>query len=294
MPLTCIAVDWSGALRGARRKIWLAEAREGRLVRVECGRSREEVVEHLAVEIPHERLAVGLDFAFSMPEWFVREQGASRAVDLWPLVARHAEAWLRDCKPPFWGRRGRPRPPIDDERSPFRRTEGEHTPVAGIRAKSVFQIGGAGAVGTGSLRGMPHLARLRSAGFAIWPFDPPEPPLALEIYPRLLTGAIPKRSRVARDLYLASRAPDLPAELRAHAASTEDAFDAAVSALAMARHLAPERLALSRHPSDAIEGRIWSCAVDPLAGCHPGRSVSAPSPARGEGLPDAREPPARG
>jgi hypothetical protein len=266
MPLTCIAVDWSGALRGARRKIWLAEAREGRLVRVECGRSREELIEHLAGEVRRAgELAVGLDFAFSMPEWFVREQGAACASELWPRVGERAETWLRDCEPPFWGRRGRCRPAPDDARSPFRRTEGEHTPVAGIRAKSVFQIGGAGAVGTGSLRGMPLLARLRAAGFAIWPFDPPHPPLVVEIYPRLLTGPIAKRSSVARELYLASRAHGVPRELRARAASSEDAFDAAVSALAMARHLAPQRLALSRHPSDAIEGRIWSCPVDPLA-----------------------------
>ena len=267
MPLTCIAVDWSGALQGARRKIWLAEARQGRLVRVECGRGREEMVEHLAAQLPRAGdLAVGLDFAFSMPEWFVREQGAASAPELWPLVGQRAEAWLRDCRPPFWGRRGRRRPPLDGERSPFRRTEGEHTPVAGIRAKSVFQIGGAGAVGTGSLRGMPLLARLRAAGFSIWPFDPPRAPLVVEIYPRLLTGPIPKRSRVARELYLASRAPDLPRELRLRAASTEDAFDAAVSALAMARHLAPERLALAPHPSDAIEGRIWSCSKEPFRG----------------------------
>ena len=46
--------------------------------------------------------------------------------------------------------------------------------VRGIAPKSVFQIGGAGSVGTASLRGMPVLQRLREAGFAVWPFDRPE------------------------------------------------------------------------------------------------------------------------
>ena len=34
-----------------------------------------------------------------------------------------------------------------------------------------FQIGGAGAVGTGSIRGMPHLLTLARNGFGIWPFS---------------------------------------------------------------------------------------------------------------------------
>lgn len=53
----------------------------------------------------------------------------------------------------------------------LRRTDRERPAVGGIRPTSGFQIGGAGAVGTGAVRGMPMLARLRAAGFAIWPFD---------------------------------------------------------------------------------------------------------------------------
>ena len=41
--------------------------------------------------------------------------------------------------------------------------------LTSVRPKSTFQIGGAGAVGTGSLRGMPHLLTLREAGCAVWP-----------------------------------------------------------------------------------------------------------------------------
>src|SRR5207249_2347049 len=101
--------------------------------------------------------------------------------------------------------------------------------------KSVFQIAGAGAVGTGSLRGMPALLDLRAAGFAIWPFDPPRLPMAVEIYPRWLTGRVNKSSPIARALYLATRFGEENRALLRTAASSEDAFDAAVSALRMAR-----------------------------------------------------------
>ena len=47
-----IAVDWSGAKTGARRKMWLAEVCGGRLQRLESGRDRCELIEHLfAAEI---------------------------------------------------------------------------------------------------------------------------------------------------------------------------------------------------------------------------------------------------
>ena len=57
-------------------------------------------------------------------------------------------------------------------------------------------------MGTGSIRGMPMLARLHHAGFHLWPFQAAELPLALEIYPRLFTGAVVKSSRDARMAYL--------------------------------------------------------------------------------------------
>ena len=39
-----LAVDWSGARTGELRSIWLAEARDGRTVRLEGGRYREQLV----------------------------------------------------------------------------------------------------------------------------------------------------------------------------------------------------------------------------------------------------------
>ena len=161
------------------------------------------------------------------------------------------------CQPPCWGRPDRHCPETSPE-ARFRRTELEVPGTAGIRPKSVFQIGGAGAVGTGSLRGMRLLHRLHAAGFSIWPFDPPGWPRVVEIYPRLLTEAVNKSSAAARADHLDARHPELGADLRRRAASSEDAFDAAFSALVMARHL-DELIALApaTDPKERLEGWIW-------------------------------------
>ena len=95
-----------------------------------------------------------------------------------------------------------------------------------------------GAVGTGSIRGMPHLARLRTEGFSIWPFHEARPPLVLEIYPRLLTGDVIKADFDAREAYLAkAECPEIDDSLACKVMHSEDAFDAAVSAVVMSRHL---------------------------------------------------------
>jgi hypothetical protein len=104
-------------------------------------------------------MIVGLDFAFSFPAWFVRQQGCKTAHDLWAACEERGEDWLSVCALPFWGLPGR-MCLTDAAAHRFRQTE-EHAPtVAGIRPKSVFQIGGAGAVGKASVRGMAMLARL--------------------------------------------------------------------------------------------------------------------------------------
>ncbi|HMC04937.1 MAG TPA: hypothetical protein VKJ83_05640, partial [Actinomycetota bacterium] len=141
----------------------------------------------------------------------------------------------------------------------FRRTELEIPPVGpgAIRPKSVFQIGGAGAVGTGSIRGMALLARLRREGFSIWPFDRAGWPRVVEIYPRLLTGPVDKSVQSARTDYLTRLGWPADPALRERAASTEDAFDAAVSALGMDEH--QEDLAAPPPVPEiaALEGWIW-------------------------------------
>jgi len=255
---TFVAVDWSGAITGERRKLWLAEARQGRLLRLEAGRRRAELIDHLCDLARREpRLVVGIDMAFSLPGWFLRERGVPSAPALWDLVAERGEEWLRTSPAPFWGRKGSRRPAPDPSRPLFRRTESETPPQAGIGPKSPFQIQGAGAVGTGSLRGMPFLATLREAGLAVWPFDPPRTPLVLEIYPRDLTGPVAKSNAAARWLHLARYERAL-GPLLERAASSEDAFDAAVSAIAMERHAdALAGLSRSTDETTLLEGAIW-------------------------------------
>lgn len=253
-----IAVDWSGAISGAESKIWLAEVdpRSGEVIRLEAGRSRAALADHLIDDARRDPdLIVGVDFAFSLPMWFLRLRGLHDATELWDLAAIEGERWLKECTPPFWGLPGKTRPESEEH---FRRTDLEVPAVGSIRPKSVFQIGGAGAVGTGSIRGFPFLKRLRDHGFSIWPLDPPKPPILVEIYPRALTGAVAKGNAEDRRAYLAANYPQLELEMSRRATSSDDAFDALVSAFVMAEH-ASELVTLeqSRDDVDRLEGRIW-------------------------------------
>ncbi len=251
-----VAVDWSGAKTGASRRIWLAHVRDGHVCELANGRSRAEVVQHLIAlkDTCPSGLFVGIDFSFSFPAWFVRQHGHATARELWDHVARVGEAWLTACQPPFWGKKGDRRPTIE---APLRRTE-EQSVVGGVSAKSTFQIRGAGSVGTGSIRGMPYLVLLQEAGFSIWPFDPPSPAMVLEVYPRLCTGPVKKSSTEARADYLRRSPWPLTADQLAQCTGSEDAFDAAISALVMDAHADDlRRLRPATDGPDALEGMIW-------------------------------------
>ena len=136
-----VAVDWSGRKDAAEAEhIWAAEVAGGRLVELRNGRTRGQVVEYL-VGLEDAHLLIGLDFSFSLPAWWMREQGYADVRALWRAGVDHGV-------PPFWGLAGSKRPGVEL----YRRTEKE------LRAKSTFQIAGAGAVGKGSIRGWPCLA----------------------------------------------------------------------------------------------------------------------------------------
>lgn len=245
-----IAVDWSGK-KGAAESIWLAEAVGGQIVQLENGVSREALVARLiSIAEEYPQLIVGFDFAFSMPSWFVQQQSSTGVAGFWQVVASSGESWLKACPPPFYGFLGTKRP-IDH----LRRTE----QTAGA-AKSTFLINSPGAVGVGSIRGMPLLLKLQKAGWRIWPFDPPGFPMAVEIYPRLLAGPVIKTVWKKRMAYLEQRYPNLNPRYVERAAGSEDAFDAAVSALVMDRHVdALSALSdLSKDPVYLLEGCIWS------------------------------------
>lgn len=176
MGLTVFAVDWSGARRP--RGIWLAAVRNGRVVASEPIATREAAIERVAGTSGP--VIAGFDFSFSVPAWFARELGCGTVDDVWRQADANGEHWLRPS-PPFW--RERNAVPVDRR---FRRCE-RRFPTA----KSIFQLVGNGQVGAGSVRGMPLLPRLRTAGFAIWPFDPPTERTAFEIYPSALRPLAP-------------------------------------------------------------------------------------------------------
>jgi hypothetical protein len=251
-----VAVDWSGAAQSAAAHIWLAHVHDGELVELRNGRSRTEVIGHLTTLRSQSPggLVVGLDFSFSFPIWFMRQRSFATVDDLWDAAGREGEQWLADCNPPFWGRKDRHRPDLPEH---FRRAE-QDISVGGIRPKSVFQIGGPGTVGTGTIRGMPHLRQLHDAGYSIWPFHPPSPWTAVEIYPRLLTGPVHKSDREHRSRYLGEANRPIAAPFARSVVDSEDAFDAAFSALAMHDHrtyLAD--LGQTTDPVTLLEGDVW-------------------------------------
>ncbi len=220
------AVDWSGRLDGAARTSWLARADVTGLFELSGGWSAARLLRWLRAEQARGgRLAVGLDFAFSLPAWWLAERGLRSARDLWALAALQGERWLREGEWPFWGRAWRWKRPDLDGRAQHRVTD------IAQRASSPFKLVGPDSVGTGSIRGMALLDALHASGIAIWPFTPPGWPRVFEIYPRALTAGIRRPPGVS-----------------------EDAFDAAVSALVMWRHR--EHL-LEWPAADPIEGSIW-------------------------------------
>jgi len=297
-----VGIDWSGRVdaAGQRRHIWAGvwtEDAGGKVsVRLEAGRTREEITAWL-IELAREtpRMVVGFDFCFSFPAWFVRdEHRVGSAPEFWRRVVAEGfgERWLargaEDRR--FWGKPG-----VGHRGARPAEFSGEHVHrmlratdidckivaeipeaerqarVKGITPKSVFQIGGSGSVGTASLRGFPVLLRLREEGFRVWPFDAPElvgvgaRPLVVEMYTRLNTGAVRKSNAEARAEYLRRKLREdaayagLSRGVMQKARASEDAFDALVSTMVMAeRREGFVRLPRPRDPLCGIEGWTWA------------------------------------
>ncbi len=269
-----MAVDWSGSqdVGGQRKHIWVAEGADPAAVTLTNERTREETIAHVvAAAASDPELVAGFDFAFSFPAWFTRSLGVAEAPALWRCAANEGERWLTGCEPPFWGRPGRSCP--EGHRAVpglngsgwlgYRVTDRDAAKRVGRLPSSPFQVGGAGAVGTGSVRGMPWLLALRRAGFAIWPFDEPpdEPrcPIALEIYPRLFTGRTKVSQAAARARWLDQPScSEVPEQALADARRSPDAFDALAALLGMMQHR--DELAHLPACSNAdrrLEGAIW-------------------------------------
>jgi hypothetical protein len=252
---TVIAIDWSGNARRseARSKIWRAEVVNRELTSVTNGLDRQETIDYLIEKtstIPG--LIVGLDFSFSFPQWFLDHLGVATASESRDMVVRDGEGWLADPQSPFW-RQAKPEIPQE-----FRRTALESHDLTDLQPASIFKLVGADQVGPGSLRDMVQLARLKAAGFSIWPFDPPQLPMVVEIWPRGLYGNVVKTQDEARRSYLTEYWPNLSQESEDLVSKNDDSFDAAVSALFMGRNI--EHLlrgGFHTGPYHRTEGRIW-------------------------------------
>ena len=279
-----VGVDWSGADGDAaqRAAIWLAVVRDGVLCELTPRLTRAEAVERIiALAGLHPRTVAGLDFAFSLPRWWLARMGFGAADEVWRWAAERAEAdrggWLRRLPEPFWGTRFRLRPAdaFGAERPELRRTEREARD-AGAQPMSTFRLFGPGTVGAQGLRGHPSLLRLQEAGFSIWPFEPPAWPLVVEVYPRLLVrelapGLARLRAGELRAAFLDAAPPGLTgagAEHREALRASGDAFDAAVAAWALWHG----RAALAFLPLEEtvedyrLEGRIWRLPDEALQG----------------------------
>jgi len=304
LPLRLVGIDWSGRVdvAGQRRHIWAGmwtRSADGSVkVELEAGRTRDEVTEWLiamAREMPW--MVVSIDCCFSFPGWFLKEHGCADMFAFWRKAnVGLAEQWLAgECEEiardeRFWGKPHK-RPAQfcgAGYRRMFRFADYDNkiaqalpggdaeraAKMRGITPKSPFQIGGSGSVGTGSLRAMSMLERLHEAGFRVWPLESAAlnakrpRPLLVEMYTRLMTGAVAKSNAEARKRYLAAKrkgdplyAPVSRAVL-AKAQGSEDAFDALVSVMEMARY-AEEfgRLRATRDPELRREGLTWRPGV---------------------------------
>ena len=315
-----VAIDWSGRVdaAGQRRHIWagvwtrgVAGAKD--TVRLEAGRTREEVAEWLvemAAETPG--MVVSVDCCFSYPAWFLREHGCATVFEFWEKAAGgYAEQWLaRECvdvarDERFWGKPHKRPAQFCGEgyRRMFRFADYDNkiaqgleggdalraAKMKGITPKSPFQIGGSGSVGTGSLRAMPFLLRLHGAGFRVWPFENaalggaahakgakgakvregrPVRPLLVEMYTRLMTGAVAKSNEGARAAYLKVRKKSdavyagISRGVYAKALGSEDAFDALVSTMEMVRYAGEfAGLKATKDAALLLEGLTWRPGV---------------------------------
>ncbi|MEM9433219.1 MAG: molybdopterin guanine dinucleotide synthesis [Pseudomonadota bacterium] len=221
---THIAVDWSGGNdRGARPKkdaIWVGVA--GEAPRYFRNRQCVEawLMDRLTTELAAQRrVLAGFDFAFGYPSGFARHlTGSDDPLAVWRALNRRIEdspsvnnrfdvaASINATLPgigPFWGNalrrdiddlprlgRARSHMPFEEKRVVERAAHG---------AFSVWQLAGAGAVGSQVLMGLPVLERLREAfcdRCAVWPFQPLDRQFAfVEIWPSLWNAEVSRRAR---------------------------------------------------------------------------------------------------
>ncbi|WP_415921354.1 molybdopterin guanine dinucleotide synthesis [Tateyamaria sp. SN6-1] len=220
---TVIIVDWSGGNQGSVKPkadaIWACVARDGAVAPPVYLRHRQAAESWLAETLTAEqaagrRVLAGFDFPFGYPEGFATAlTGRADPFALWDWF----EARVMDSptgnnrfelageinarfggRGPFWGNAG----PRDVDGLP--RTKKEYANRFPERRKAetqargaftLWQLAGAGAVGSQTIMGLPVLNRLRKrfgGAVAVWPFEPLAPPVSLvEVWPSLMVGPAP-------------------------------------------------------------------------------------------------------
>lgn len=267
--MRCIAVDWSGAdkVQGQFAGIWLAVARDHALCRLINGLTRDELCEALIEETKLDgEVVIGLDFAFSYPQWFLEEHQVKDAPSMWQLAEREGDYWLKHMPDPFWGAKTNSAKEKPEALRHHRGREFRQTDLANSsqhsQPKSTFQLFGQGAVGAGTVRGLPFLSKLQSAGAAIWPFDAPMDATVVEIYPRLLykspvTNNMTVKGRDSRRKHLTDHYPHVEQHWNDIMVGNDNAFDAGVSALVMAEHCEQFFQLNEGAGVQLLEGEIW-------------------------------------
>ena len=214
-------LDWSAANTPRRGKdsIWLG-LDDGTATNP---RTRAEAFGALCTLVEgtlarRETLLIGADFAFGYPAGFAQAlTGRPKALSVWDWLARHLQddaqnrsnrialaAQINARLPglgPFWFNPTRqPHPDLPHKGStrhgnPF--AEHRLADQSAKGAQSPWKLGGAGAVGSQILTGLPVLHRLRAAfpgQIAVWPFEPLTAPVVLaEVFPSLLATEVNAR-----------------------------------------------------------------------------------------------------
>jgi molybdopterin molybdotransferase len=226
---TVIVADWSARstpspARPSKDAIFLGICRDGYVATL-YQRTRSQAMRSLTGLIDGElragrRVLAAFDFPFAYPRGFARAvTGTDDPLGLWVRIAELVEDDDRnrnnrfdvasrfnrtfEAQGPFWGH------PVNStiDGLPFRKPG--YTPFAFDerrrietlvpRAKSCFQLMGAGSVGSQALLGIARLQGLRARyedALAVAPFEAPETPVVLaECYPGLLADTISRRTR---------------------------------------------------------------------------------------------------
>lgn len=237
-----IAVDWSARSKPSpvtptKDSIFICVGRRDGVGHPTYHRTRFAAIAYIrglldAALAAGERVFLGFDFAFGYPAGFARAlTGRGGALAVWDWLAERIEdapdnsnnrfdvaGQMNRVFPgegPFWGcPHGRDVPDLP-ERGSVRKGHGmaERRLVEGIvpSAQPVWKLFTTGSVGSQTLMGVPHLARLRAeygAAMQVWPMESgwraPEAPITLaEIYPTLMKWRrlIPLQARFPDEMY---------------------------------------------------------------------------------------------